>query len=99
MNDFFSDNYRGEIYNAAIYCRLSSEDDDKSESNSISNQKSILTKYVMEKGWNMVDIYVDDGFTGLNFVRPGFNRMLEDINVLFITTFQCTSFIFPILTI
>ena len=50
------------IYNAGIYVRLSQEDMRAGESLSIENQKLILTKYVKEQGWNLVDTYVDDGY-------------------------------------
>lgn len=63
----------------AIYIRLSKEDDNLGESESIQNQKLLLTKYVLEQGYTLVDIYVDDGFTGTNFNRPDFQRMLKDI--------------------
>jgi len=79
MNDLSKDNYQRENYNVGIYCRLSNDDRETGESNSISNQKTILTKYVMDQGWNIVDTYVDDGYSGLNFDRPGFKRLLEDI--------------------
>lgn len=52
------------IYNAGIYVRLSQEDMRAGESLSIEHQKLILTKYVREQGWNLVDTYVDDGFSG-----------------------------------
>lgn len=63
----------------AIYIRLSKEDDSLGESESIQNQKSLLTKYVKEQGYTLVDIYIDDGYTGTNFNRPGFQKMLKDI--------------------
>lgn len=63
----------------AIYIRLSKEDDSLGESESIQNQKTLLTKYVKEHGYTLVDIYIDDGYTGTNFNRPGFQRMLKDI--------------------
>ncbi|WP_425446674.1 recombinase family protein [Dethiothermospora halolimnae] len=67
----------------AIYCRLSDEDKNKTngydDSQSIATQKAILTRYVKERGWQIGDIYVDDGYTGLNFDRPSFQRMLKDI--------------------
>lgn len=66
-------------YMVAIYIRLSKEDDNLGESESIQNQKILLTNYVKEKGYTLVDIYVDDGFTGTNFDRPNFQRMLKDI--------------------
>lgn len=67
-------------YNTAIYLRLSRDDKDGNlESNSIANQRMLLTDYVKEKGWNIAGIYVDDGFTGTNFNRPDFQRLLQDI--------------------
>ena len=70
-------------YFVAIYIRLSKEDikenGKEDESESIQNQKTLLTKYVTETGYTLVDIYVDDGFTGTNFDRPAFQRMLRDI--------------------
>ena len=66
------------IYNAGIYVRLSQEDERAGESLSIENQKMILTKYVAEQGWNLFDIYIDDGFSGTDFNRPGVIRLLDD---------------------
>ena len=65
-------------YNAGIYVRLSKDDERVGESLSIENQKLILTKYVAEQGWNLVDIYVDDGYSGTSFDRPAVTRLLED---------------------
>lgn len=69
-----------ESFNVAAYIRLSREDGDKEESNSVRNQKKLITDYVLKQE-NLVlyDMYVDDGYTGTNFKRPGFQRMLEDI--------------------
>ena len=71
------------IYKVAIYIRLSKEDVDKGydESESITNQKSLLTEYVENLGWEyeLVDIYIDPGYTGTNFNRPDFQRMIRDI--------------------
>lgn len=71
------------IYKVAIYIRLSKEDVDKGydESESIINQKSLLTEYVEKLGWKyeLVDIYIDPGYTGTNFNRPDFQRMIRDI--------------------
>lgn len=66
------------IYNAGIYVRLSQEDMRAGESLSIEHQKLILTKYVREQGWNLVDTYVDDGFSGMDFNRPSVQRLLSD---------------------
>jgi DNA invertase Pin-like site-specific DNA recombinase len=68
-----------EVY-VAIYLRLSREDQNGgAESTSISNQHDMLMEYCEERRWKVYDIYVDDGFTGTNFGRPGFQRMIEDI--------------------
>ena len=66
------------IYNVGIYVRLSQEDMRAGESLSIENQKLILTKYATEQGWNIWDIYVDDGYSETDFNRPGVSRLLED---------------------
>ncbi len=71
------------IYKVAIYIRLSKEDVDKGydESESIINQKSLLTEYVKNLGWEyeLIDTYIDPGYTGTNFNRPDFQRMIRDI--------------------
>ncbi len=66
------------INNVGIYVRLSKDDLRIGESLSIENQKLILTKYVNEQGWNIIDYYVDDGFSGTSFDRPAVKRLLED---------------------
>ncbi|MBR1751269.1 MAG: recombinase family protein [Ruminococcus sp.] len=66
------------IYNAGIYVRLSQEDMRAGESLSIEHQILILTKYVREHGWNLVDTYVDDGYSGTDFNRPSVQRLLSD---------------------
>ena len=66
------------VYNTGIYVRLSQEDMREGESLSIEHQKMMLTKYVKEKGWNIFDIYTDDGYSGTNFNRPGVTRLLDD---------------------
>ncbi len=63
----------------ALYCRLSNDDDLQGESNSITNQKNILKKYADENGLGNTSFYVDDGFSGTNFNRPDFMRMMEDV--------------------
>lgn len=67
-------------YNAAIYCRLSKDDEQVGESVSIETQKMMLLDYCSENGYEIYDIYVDDGFSGLNFNRPAFIRLLNDID-------------------
>ena len=64
---------------AAIYVRLSQEDEKKAVSESIQNQIAFLTEYILKKGWQRGEIYCDDGFSGLGFQRPAFQKMLEDI--------------------
>lgn len=64
---------------AALYARLSRDDDNEGDSNSISHQIEILTKYAKEHGIDNFKIYKDDGFSGTNFNRPGFQEMLDDI--------------------
>ena len=68
-----------EIYNTGIYCRLSSDDGNQGDSSSIQTQKLMLEKHCKEQGFTIYDYYVDDGFSGLNFNRPSFQRLLTDI--------------------
>ena len=70
----------------ALYCRLSRDDGAEGESNSIANQKKLLSKYAKEHGFTNTKFYVDDGYTGTNFNRPGFQRMLEDMDMGYIST-------------
>ena len=63
----------------ALYCRLSLEDGRDNESMSISNQKLMLKDYAEKNGMFQYEYYVDDGYTGRNFNRPGFQRMIADI--------------------
>ena len=77
-----------DLYRVGIYCRLSVDDANNSakaknyipsdESTSIENQRELLSKFVMLNGWVEVKTYVDDGYSGGNFQRPGFLEMLED---------------------
>ena len=66
-------------YRAAIYIRLSKEDGDREESESVTNQRKILKAYAKENKYKIYDEYVDDGFSGANFNRPSFKRMIKDI--------------------
>ena len=68
-------------YKAAAYLRLSKEEfSNEKESNSITNQKLIIDNYLREhKEYKLFDYYIDDGYSGTNFDRPEFQRMLEDI--------------------
>jgi site-specific DNA recombinase len=63
----------------ALYCRLSQEDAREGESNSIANQKAILAKYAKENGFRNTQFFVDDGFSGVVFDRPGFLAMMEGV--------------------
>lgn len=70
----------GRIWRAALYTRLSREDGDKGESNSIATQKAILEEHIArDPTLSCAGVYVDDGCTGTNFDRPGFQRMIQDI--------------------
>lgn len=66
-------------FKVGIYIRLSREDGDKLESDSISNQRDILQRYIKENQLILVDEYKDDGISGTTFDRPDFNRMISDI--------------------
>lgn len=68
----------------ALYCRLSRDDGMDGESNSIVNQKTLLSQKAKEKGLTDTKFYVDDGYTGTNFNRPGFQQMLSDIEMGYI---------------
>ncbi len=61
----------------ALYCRLSQEDENKGDSNSIQNQRAILEKYAKDNGFENIQIFVDDGYSGVSFNRPDFQRLLE----------------------
>lgn len=65
-------------YNVGIYCRLSNDDERDGESVSIENQKLLLQNYVRQRGWNEIDTYCDDGYSGTNFDRPAVKRLIED---------------------
>ncbi|HBL84342.1 MAG: hypothetical protein A2Y17_05065 [Clostridiales bacterium GWF2_38_85] len=103
---------------AGIYCRLSVDDGTNADSTnphgesvSIENQKLLLRKYVKEQGWNEVDVYIDDGYSGTNFDRPAVKRLIEDakaglINIIvvkdlsrfgrnYIEIGQYTDYLFP----
>lgn len=73
----------------ALYCRLSRDDGGDAESNSISNQKAILTKYAADHGFVNTKSYIDDGWSGANFNRPGFQQMLADVEEGLVGTIIC----------
>lgn len=70
----------------ALYCRLSRDDGMEGDSNSVANQKRLLTKYAKENALGNTRFYVDDGYTGTNFNRPGFQSLLEDIGMGYVST-------------
>ena len=100
---------------AGIYLRLSKDDERAGESLSIENQRRILEKYVAEQGFELIDCYIDDGYSGTSFDRPGVQRLLEDaktgrINVIivkdlsrfgrnYIEIGQYTDYLFPMYNI
>ena len=69
----------GSTYKAALYMRLSKDDDGTSESASITTQRKMLRSYAADQGFQVFDEYVDDGWSGTNFDRPDFKRMIADI--------------------
>ena len=75
---FFS-NVTNNNFKIAIYIRLSREDGDKQESESIGNQRDIIMRYIKENNLQFIDEYIDDGISGTTFDRPGFNRMIKNI--------------------
>jgi len=100
-------------YDAGIYVRLSKDDERAGESVSIENQKLILEKHAKEQGWNIVETYCDDGYSGTNFDRPGVTRLIDDakdgkINLIlvkdlsrfgrnYIQVGQFTDYLFPMI--
>ena len=66
-------------HRVGIYARLSREDSRSGESVSIENQRLLLLKHVQEMGWELVEIYQDDGFSGTNQNRPALQRLLQDV--------------------
>lgn len=72
---------KNQIGITALYCRLSRDDGTESESNSIGNQKKLLSQKAKEMGLTNTKYYVDDGYTGTNFNRPGFQQLIDDIEI------------------
>lgn len=68
-----------QIYNTALYLRLSRDDENFGDSVSIETQRTILREFAKENNLYVVDEYVDDGWSGTNFERPSFKRMIEDV--------------------
>ena len=68
----------GRIWNVAAYMRLSREDGDKEESNSIGSQRDMIRDFILKReDMVVVQEYVDDGFSGVSFDRPGLQRLLK----------------------
>ena len=70
------------IFQAGLYIRLSKEDNNES----IKNQKNLLIKYANDLNYQIIDTYIDDGYTGTNFNRPAFQRLIQDIKANKINT-------------
>lgn len=66
-------------YNTALYYRLSRDDEKYGDSVSIETQRTILQQYARDNGFRVVDEYIDDGWSGTNFDRPDFQRMMTDM--------------------
>ncbi|MBQ1280642.1 MAG: recombinase family protein, partial [Oscillospiraceae bacterium] len=64
---------------AALYIRISKEDETEGASESVRNQKSMLEDYAQRRKLAVHDVYIDDGWSGTGFDRPAFRRMIEDI--------------------
>lgn len=74
------ENMNNKIFSTAAYVRLSREDGDKEESDSVGNQRKLLLDYIdKSEDLELFDIYIDDGYTGTNFKRPSFQKMISDI--------------------
>lgn len=74
-----ANDFDNKSYIVALYLRLSKDDGDKEESESIKNQRKILKAFVKENNYKIYDEYIDDGYSGTNFNRPDFKRMIKDI--------------------
>ena len=64
---------------SCVYCRLSKDDELTGESASISNQRDILVNYCQSQGWQVVDVFQDDGYTGLNTDRPDLQTTYQSL--------------------
>lgn len=74
------------LFNAACYCRLSKDDENDGTSVSIESQIQILSDFCRDNNLKIFDFYCDDGFTGTNFDRPSYKRMMSDIDKNLINT-------------
>jgi DNA invertase Pin-like site-specific DNA recombinase len=78
-NDNLTNASNGKAYNAAQYMRFSKDDGQLGDSSSIETQRLMLEKFCKDNGYKVYSEYIDDGYSGLNFERPGFKKMLKDI--------------------
>ena len=68
------------IYETGVYCRLSVEDNGKADGDSIENQKDYIMDYLKNNSeFHFHEFYIDNGYSGTNFNRPGFNALLEEV--------------------
>ena len=80
MENVFENKVSGKIWNTALYIRLSREDGDKMESESVKSQREMLRNFLLKNpDLKLYDEYIDDGYTGTNFNRDSFERMFNDI--------------------
>jgi len=80
QNDTYTDMSNNlPLVRAAVYCRVSKDDEGDNESSSIQTQRTMLENYCTGQGWEVVAVYQDDGYTGLNTNRPDLQRMLKAI--------------------
>ena len=80
INNYDNGNFgNNRLYNAALYMRFSKDDGQSGENSSIESQRILLTRYCNDNGYKIFSEYVDDGYSGLNYDRPEFQRMLKDI--------------------
>ncbi|GHU56260.1 resolvase [Clostridia bacterium] len=68
-----------ENYKVGVYLRLSQEDETNTQSNSITNQKNLVYDYIIAHGWIVTETYIDDGYSGTNYNRPAFQKLISDI--------------------
>ena len=82
LNAIMQPQKQEKVYYAGLYLRLSRDDNNgNAESMSIQSQRDMLISYADEHGYVVADTYIDDGYTGTNFERPNFQRMINDIKL------------------
>ena len=85
-------------YHVALYIRLSKEDENEGPSQSVQNQESLLQEFVHQHRLQVADTYIDDGWSGTNFDRPGFQRMIADIETKKVNMVIKTSAVLDVIT-